>query len=143
MRRFLPSLAGGTAVVVSPVSVLVQSPSAPEKLGRGHFETSCNESVTGAVYPAVALLHSCEFPPAIAGFEQVLKADPSCGIAAWGIAMSVWGNPFSGLRAPRVIQDGQAAAERAQTIGTKTSREREYIDAVALLYRNAAASDQR
>jgi len=143
MRRFLPSLAVATAVVVSPVSVLVQSPSMPEKLGHVHFETSCSESVTGEFDRAMALLHSFEFPAAIAGFEQVLKADPSCGIAAWGIAMSVWGNPFAGLRAARVIQDGQAAAERAQTIGAKTSREREYIDAVALLYRNADANDQR
>src|SRR5262245_53036833 len=91
----------------------------------------------------MALLHSFEFQPAIAGFEQVLKSDAECGIAAWGIAMSVWGNPFSGLRAPRVIQDGQAAVDRAQTIGAKTTREREFIDAVALLYRNANVNDQR
>ena len=80
---------------------------------------------------------------AISGFEQVLKGDPGCGIAAWGIAMSVWGNPFSGLRSAKVIQDGQAAVDRAQTIGAKTTREREYIDAVALLYRNASVNDQR
>ena len=80
MRRFLPSLAVATAVVVSPVSVLVQSPSVPEKLGRVHFETSCSESVTDEFDRAMALLHSFEFPAAIAGFEQVLKADPSCGI---------------------------------------------------------------
>ena len=142
MRRFLPVLTVVTAVVASSVPVKVQSP-APDKLGRVHFETSCDASVSGEFDHAMALLHSFEFPAAIAGFEQVLKADSGCGIAAWGIAMSVWGNPFSGLRGARVIQDGQAAVERAQTIGAKTAREREYIDAVALLYRNANASDQR
>jgi tetratricopeptide (TPR) repeat protein len=91
----------------------------------------------------MALLHSFEFPEAIAGFERVLKDDPQCGIAAWGIAMSVWGNPFSGLRAPRVIQDGRAAIERAQTIGAQSTREREYIAAVSLLYDNPTTTDQR
>jgi len=113
MRRFLPSLAVATAVVVSPVSVLVQSPSMPEKLGHVHFETSCSESVTGEFDRAMALLHSFEFPAAIAGFEQVLKADPSCGIAAWGIAMSVWGNPFAGLRAARYIRRRRASGHNA------------------------------
>ena len=143
MRRLLAVLTVGTAVIASPVSVSVQSSPAAERLGKVHFETSCSAAVAGDFDRAMALLHSFEFPAAIAGFEQVLKSDPGCGIAAWGIAMSVWGNPFSGLRAPRVIQDGQAAVDRAQTIGAKTAREREYIDAVGLLYRNANANDQR
>src|SRR6476660_5372562 len=143
MRRLLPALTVVTAVVASSVHVRVQSPPTPDKLGSVHFDTSCSAAVAGDFDRAMALLHSFEFPAAIAGFEQVLKSDPACGIAAWGIAMSVWGNPFSGLRAPRVIQDGQAAVDRAQTIGAKTAREREYIDAVGLLYRNANVNDQR
>jgi tetratricopeptide (TPR) repeat protein len=141
--RLLATLTVASAVIASGVQAQVQSPAAPEKLGKVHFETSCSESVVGDFDRAIALLHSFEFPAAIAGFEQVLTGDPGCGIAAWGIAMSVWGNPFSGLRAPRVVQEGLAAADRAQTIGAKTAREREYIDAVGLLYRNANASDQR
>ena len=143
MRRLLAVLTVATVVVASPVPVRVQSSPAPEKLGKVHFENSCNAAVAGDFDRAMALLHSFEFSAAIAGFEQALKGDPECGIAAWGVAMSVWGNPFSGLRAPRVIQDGQVAADRAQTIGAKTAREREYIDAVALLYRNANVNDQR
>src|SRR5262245_54481942 len=55
-----------------------------EKLGKVHFENSCASS-TGAEFDrAIALLHSFEFAPAIAGFQRVLKADPSCGIAEWG-----------------------------------------------------------
>jgi tetratricopeptide (TPR) repeat protein len=41
------------------------------------------------------------------------------------------------------VQDGQAAVDRARTIGAKSGREREYIDAVASLYDNANSSDQR
>src|SRR2546427_662921 len=91
----------------------------------------------------MALLHSFEFPDAISGFKKVLQGDPSCGIAQWGVAMSTWGNPFGGLRAPKTLQDGLAAAETAQTIGAKSDREREYIAAVALLYKDAGTLDHR
>ena len=57
--------------------------------------------------------------------------------------MSTWGNPFGGLRAPKTVQDGRAAAEKAQTIGAKTDRERDYIAAVVLLYKDADTQDQR
>src|SRR5215510_6022314 len=112
MGRLFPALTVATAVIASGVPVQVQSPPAPEKLGKVHFETSCSDSVGGDFDRAMALLHSFEFPAAIAGFEQLLKADPGCGIAAWGIAMSTWGNPFSGLRAPRVIRLRPGRPER-------------------------------
>jgi uncharacterized protein GlcG (DUF336 family) len=114
-----------------------------EKLGKVHFETSCAEAVGPEFDRAMALLHSFEFPEATAGFQKVLKADPTCGIAEWGIAMSTWGNPFAGLRAARTLQDGLAAAQRAQKVGAKTERERAYIAAVMLLYKDADRLDQR
>ena len=114
-----------------------------EQLGKVHFATSCAASVGEEFDHAMALLHSFEFPDAISGFKKVLQDDPSCGIAQWGIAMSTWGNPFGGLRAPKILQDGLAAAETAQTIGAKSDREREYIAAVALLYKDAGTLDHR
>lgn len=113
------------------------------KLGKVHFETSCNTTVGQEFDRAMALLHSFEFAEAIAGFQTVLKGDASCGMAEWGIAMATWGNPFGGLRAPRVVADGLAAAERARNIGAKTDRERAYIDAVMLIYKDADRLDQR
>lgn len=117
--------------------------SADERLGKVHFETSCAPATTVEFDHAMALLHSFEFPAATAGFKKVLAADPTCGIAEWGIAMSTWGNPFAGLRAANVLRDGAAAVGRAQTIGAKTERERAYISAVALLYTDTETRDQR
>jgi len=114
-----------------------------ERLGKVHFATSCTPSASEEFDHAIALLHSFEFADATAGFSNVLSIDPSCGIAQWGIAMSTWGNPFGGLRSPKVLQDGLAAAEKAQTIGAKTDRERGYIAAVLLLYKDAATLDHR
>jgi hypothetical protein len=114
-----------------------------ERLGKVHFDTSCTAAVAEEFDHAMALLHSFQFADAITGFKTVLEGDPGCGIAQWGIALSTWGNPFAGLRAPTVLQDGLAAAEKARTIGAKTEREREYINAVGLLYRDADRLDHR
>jgi len=61
-----------------------------EKLGAVHFTTSCNSEAQKEFDRAVALLHSFQFNQAIQGFNAVLKSDPACGIAHWGIALSQW-----------------------------------------------------
>src|SRR2546430_1441915 len=114
-----------------------------ERLGKVHFATSCAAPVAEEFDHAMALLHSFEFADAITGFKKALEGDPSCGIAQWGIAMSTWGNPFAGLRSPKTLQDGLAAAQTAQTIGARSDREREYIAAVALLYKDADTLEHR
>jgi hypothetical protein len=115
-----------------------------EKLGTVSFATSCSATAQTEFTRAAALLHSFEFGPAIAGFEAVLRADPSCAMGEWGIALSRWGNPFAvGIRPPEQVQQGLAAVERARAIGAKTPRERGYIDAVAHLYANGARPQQQ
>ena len=127
----------------SPAEGREQARAGGERLGKVHFATSCSASVADEFDHAMALLHSFEFADATTGFKQVLAGDPSCGIAQWGVAMSAWGNPFGGLRSPKVLQDGLAEAEKAQSIGAKTDREREYIAAVLLLYKDAGTLDHR
>ena len=108
------------------------------RLGTVHFVTSCSETAQPTFDRGVALLHSFEFSRAIDAFEQTLKADPSCGMAGWGIAMSRWSNPFGvGIRPPAQLQKGLEAVERANAAGAKTPREHAYIDAVAKLYRDS------
>src|SRR3984893_8256126 len=121
--RVIPAFRDGViGLACASVSIVAAQPSRPggEKLGKVHFETSCAAPAGEEFDHAMALLHSFQFPDAIAGFQQVLQADPACGIAQWGIAMSTWGNPFGGLRAPKTVQGGRAAAEKAQAIGART-----------------------
>ena len=52
-------------------------------------------------------------------FEQVLKADPECGIAYWGVALSLLNNPH----APPPVANlplGLAAVEKGKAVGAKT-----------------------
>jgi len=115
-----------------------------EILGTVNFTTSCSAAAQTEFSRATSLLHSFEFGHAIAGFEAALKADPSCAIAEWGIALSRWANPFAvGIRSPQQVQQGLAAVERGRAIGAKTPRERAYIDAVANLYVDGVRPQQQ
>ena len=108
-----------------------------EKLGQVHFATSCNEPAQGEFNRAVALLHSFQFDAAIEGFNAVLRTDRACAIAYWGMALSDWSNPFvPGQRAAGQLQLGRQNAERGKELGAKTERERAYLAAVGMLYRD-------
>ena len=115
-----------------------------ERLGTVHLLTSCNPEAQKQFDRAVALLHSFQFSHAIDGFNAALKADSSCAVAYWGIALSHWSNPFApGLKATSQLQDGQQAAERGLSLVAKLDRERAYIAAVSKLYANFEKTPQQ
>ena len=60
----------------------------PSQVGTVSFETSCKPAVKDDFNHAVAELHSFWFPEARVWFEGVLKTDPDCAIAYWGIALT-------------------------------------------------------
>ena len=117
---------------------------ANEKLGVVSFATSCSATAQPLFNRAVALLHSFEFGRAIDAFTATLKADSSCAMAQWGIALSRWGNPFSpGGRAAAPLRQGRDAVDQARAIGARTPRERAYVDAVSQLFTGFETIDQR
>jgi hypothetical protein len=98
-----------------------------ELLGTVSFPTSCAPEVQADFDRAVAMLHSFWFPEAEATFRAVAEADPGCGMAHWGVAMTLWGNPMAripptpqrvtaaleALQAAQGLQEGMAEQERA------------------------------
>jgi hypothetical protein len=113
------------------------------RLGTVHFATSCAPAVGAEFDRGVALLHSFWFSEAVASFERVLARDPACVMAHWGIAMSWWSNPFGGYRTPAALRAGLAAVDAARAMPGGTPRERAYLAAVDVLFRDAARVDQR
>ena len=114
------------------------------QLGTVHFETTCAPAAKQPFNHAMALLHSFEFGPAIESFNGALKADPSCAMAHWGIAMSRWTNPFNlAARPAPQVQSGLEAITKAREAGAKSEREKAYIEAAAKLFTDAATVDQR
>lgn len=112
-------------------------------IGTVDFQTSCQPTVREDFNRAVALLHSFWFAQSRTMFEEVLKRDATCAIASWGIALTHWGNPFGGLRAPQTIAAGKAAIDKGLTIGSPTPREKGYIEAVAGLFSSPDVTTQR
>ncbi len=113
------------------------------RIGAVHFETSCATAVQKEFDRGVALLHSFWFSAAIESFRTVLQADPRCVMAHWGIAMSWWSNPFTSFRSPQALAAGLAAVDSAKASGAGTDREKAYVAAVELLFRDASPANQR
>ena len=113
-------------------------------LGNVAFPTSCEPTVQPAFNRAVAMLHSFWYSEGEKAFREVLKADPQCAIAHWGIASLLMSNPLAGQGAsPKGAEQAWAAIEEARRVGAKTDRERDYIEAVASYYQDFAARTER
>src|SRR4029077_17409336 len=78
-----------------------------ELLGKVHFATSCNEVAQRRFDRALRYQHSFWYRESKEIFEEVLKADPECGIAYWGIAQSLLANPFNPTP-PKNLSEGLA-----------------------------------
>lgn len=105
-----------------------------QTLGAVNFPTSCKEEVAETFARGLALLHSFEYPEARADFEAVAEQDPSCAIAHWGVAMSYYHQIWPTPTPPDSFAAGSIAAQKAETIGAATDRERGYIAAINAFY---------
>ncbi len=116
----------------------------PEKLGIVHFSNSCAPAVQAEFDRAIALLHSFWTRSAIQAFNAVLAKDPECAIAYWGMAMSIQGNPLVAIApSPKQVEDANAALAKARAIGAKTERERDYLAAIGIVYKDVATTSLR
>jgi tetratricopeptide (TPR) repeat protein len=103
------------------------------RLGTVHFATSCNEVAQRRFDRAMRYQHSFWYLYAKEVFEEVLKADPTCAMAHWGIALTLLDNPHSPIPQPN-LAPGLAAIQKAKAMNARTERERDYIDALMLMY---------
>ena len=112
---------------------------APEKLGQVSFPISCAPQTQAEFNRGVALLHSFAYSAAGASFRKVAAADPRCAIAHWGVAMSC----FHQMWGPEVVPACRVSAtqeiETAQSLGSSSARERGYIQALSLIFKDANA----
>jgi len=113
-----------------------------QRLGTVHFETSCNEAAQRRFDRAMRYQHSFWYRESKELFEDVLKADPACGIAYWGIALSLLNNPHAPPPAGNLPQ-GLAAIEKGKAVGAKTQRERDFIDSLSAFYTDHDKVDHR
>jgi hypothetical protein len=111
--------------------------SAPEKLGTVSFLTSCAPAVQEQFDRSVALLHSFTYAAAESAFAGVAERDPQCAMAHWGMAITYFHQLWEPPIAPVAIPIAQKEIQRAQQIGAGSERERQFINALSLMYRDA------
>jgi len=107
-----------------------------EKLGQLSFPTSCDPKVQAEFERGVAMIHSYWFLIARRTFEGVLREDPNCAIAYWGIALDLLNNSLAVVPPRADAEAAWAAVEKAREIGAKTQRERDWIEALSAYYRD-------
>jgi Tfp pilus assembly protein PilF len=135
------------ALAVSSLFVAATFPSygqndSGERLGTVHFATSCNEVAQRRFDRGMRYQHSFWYSQSKEIFEEVLKADPRCAIAYWGIGQSLLANPFNPTP-PKNLSDGLAALKKAKEIGAGSPREADLITALAVYYTDFDKLDQR
>ena len=127
---------GALALAFSAGPIRAQASQQDEKLGKLSFPTSCDPKVQAEFERGVAMIHSYWFLVARRTFEGVLKQDPNCAIAYWGVAIDLLNNVFVAPPQRADADAAWAALEKAREIGAKTPRERDWIEALSAYYRD-------
>lgn len=113
-----------------------------QELGRVHFPTSCMPAAQEKFDRGLAMLHSFVFPQDVTTFTEAAAADGQCAIAYWGIAISQRSNPLVLPLAATALKNGLEAVEKGKAIGAKTERERDWIAAIEVYYKDYETVDQ-
>ena len=142
---------GGNGITATAIAAMVLAGAslaqpafgqADDKLGTVHFETSCTPEAQKLFDRAMLYQHSFWYRASQKTFEAALKADPECGIAEWGIALSLLWNPH-GPPPAKNLAEGTTALAKGKSIGAKTERERDYLAALGAMYADYDKVDHR
>jgi tetratricopeptide (TPR) repeat protein len=103
------------------------------KLGQLSFESTCSPQAHALLERGLGWLHSFEYVPAERSFSEAAAADPKCGIAQWGVAMSYY-HPLWAAPTADEFTKGTAALRKAREAGAKSKREQDYMAAIGSFY---------
>jgi len=106
-----------------------------EKLGTVSFPISCAAEEQKTIERGIALMHSFWFDEAQKQFEEAVQKDPQCAMADWAEAIGLY-RPLAYRPSDSDMKQGWTLVQKGQALHAKTQRERDYIDALAVFYRN-------
>ena len=115
---------------------------AAQDVGRISFKTSCTPEAQEKFERGVALVHSFFFPDTVKAFTEAAALDPHCAIAYWGIAISQRSNPLLLPLPAAALKNGLDAVQKGTAIGAQTERERDWLAAISVYYRDHDNVDQ-
>lgn len=115
----------------------------PQKeFGSIEFTTSCSPKVKADFNMAMSLLHSFEYDEAEKVFAKIIKEEPTCAMAYWGVAMSNY-HPLWAPPSQAELLKGAKAIALAQDLTKLSERESEYINAIGMFYTDWDKKDHK
>lgn len=135
-------VAGLLAVCANVASAQVQQQQhAGHPLGTVDFPVTCSEKAQAEFEQAMALLHHMTYPQAREAFERVVKTDPRCAMAHWGIAMTLFQPLWPTRPGLEARQQGWEAVQKAKALEPATERERLFVAAAEAFYLEPESPD--
>jgi tetratricopeptide (TPR) repeat protein len=125
------------AIAFTITLLFAGSPASAEGLyGHVAFANSGSPAAQADFLAGLALLHDFEYPAAAEAFRRAESADPGFAMAYWGEAMT-FNHPIwmqQDLKAARDALNKLAPTPSGRRAKAKTEREKEYLDALEILY---------
>ena len=128
------NLKGGEVVLCGP---------ADKQFGTVQFATSCPAATQKDFDLAIALLHSFEYDEAEKVFAKIIDKEPGCAMAYWGVAMSNYHQVWPSPPTPAELEKGAKAIALAQSLPDQSKKETDYINAIAVFYKDWSAISHR
>jgi hypothetical protein len=113
-----------------------------EEIGVVHFTISTNRPETqDAFNNAMALLYSFAYADAFRAFNEITLTDHQCAMAYWGIAQSMFHPVWEEVPTAENVTIAQDAIRMAKRVGIKTEREKDYIEAIQIMFSNTGNTE--
>lgn len=120
--------------VATPVNAAPKTKRAQgERLGQVSFPISCAPDVQQTFNAGLALLHNFQYQEAEQTFSQVAQQDPTCAMAYWGKAMSLYHQLWD-WPSDDTLKEGHDDTSQAMKLRAKTDQERMYVVAAGVFF---------
>ena len=142
MNRWSISLIlSGLLIWISPAPARQHSHTKKE-IGDVHFAISSTRPETQEAFNnAMALLYSFAYADAFRAFNEITLTDHQCAMAYWGMAQSFFHPVWEEVPTAENVKIAQEAIRMARRVGIKTEREKDYIDAIEIMYSNIGKTE--
>ncbi len=127
-------LAGGVAAQVAAHEQHTQH-------GAVDFPISCRESSRQSFNKGMVLLHHMTYPQARQQFERIVDDDPTCAMAHWGVAMTLFQPLWPTRPSPVALNRGWDEVQAAKSLGLPTERERLFVSAAEAFFTEPQSGD--